>query len=83
MGVLRLLGNPIAPTDARHLIVTLLADGSPDARTTAVETTNAVDRELSAVALTREERPAVPACPEDPPAWLTGLRGVLMREHRG
>ena len=75
------IGIPIADSDARHLIATLLADGSPDARTAAGQITKAVDRELSAVGLTRKERAAVLACLKDPPAWLAELRGALMRDH--
>ena len=82
-GVLRILGIPIGDDDARHLVATLIADGTPDALTAAGQITKGVERDLYAVGLTREERTAVLACLEDPPDGLVELRGVLMREHRG
>ena len=77
-GVLRLFGIPIGDDDARRLIATLLAEGSPDALTAAQQITKGVERDLSVVGLT-----AVLACLEDPPVGLVELRGALLREHRG
>jgi len=79
--VLRILGIPIGD-DARRLIATLLADGSPDALTAAEQLTKGVERDLYAVGLTRPERTAVIACLEEPPESLAELRGVLLREHQ-
>ncbi len=80
---MRLHGIPVSDPDARGLIATLLADGTPDALTAAAQITKGVERNLYAVGLSREERPALLGCLEDPPDGLVELRGVLMREHRG
>ena len=79
--MLRILGTPIGDEDARSLIATLIAEGSPGALTAAGQITKGVDRELYAVGLTREERTAVLCVLDDPPEGLAELRGVLMREH--
>ena len=63
----RLFGIPVSDDDARRLIATLLADGTPDALTAAVQITKGVERDLYAVGLTPAERTAVLACLEDPP----------------
>jgi len=81
--LLRILGIPIDDDDARRLVATLLADGSPDALTAAEQITRGVERDLYAVGLTRAERTAVLACLEGPSEALAELRGVLLREHRG
>lgn len=81
--MLRLLGIPISDADARHLVATLLVEGTPDAPAAAAKITKGVESGLYAVGLTRAERTAVLACLEDPPDGLVELRGVLMREHRG
>ena len=65
--MLRLLGIPIPGDDARRLIATLLADGTPDALTAAAQITKGVERDLYAVGLTRAARTAVLAYLEDPP----------------
>ena len=76
----RLLGIPVSDDDCRHLIATLLVEGTPDALSAAAMITKGVDRDLYAVGLSRPERTAVLACLEDPPAGLVELCGVLMRE---
>lgn len=53
------LSIPIADSDARHLIATLLADGSPDARTAASQISKGVERGLYAVGLTPALRPSL------------------------
>lgn len=78
--MLRILGIPIADSDARGLVATLLAEGSPDALSAAAILSKGVDRELYAIALTRAERTAVLACLEDPPDGLVELRGELLRD---
>jgi hypothetical protein len=60
--VLRILGIPIDDDDARRLVATLLADGSPEALTAAEQLTRGVERDLYAIALSRAERTAVLAC---------------------
>ena len=50
--MLRILGIPISDDDARHLIATLLAEGTPDALTAAEQITKGVERGLYAVGLT-------------------------------
>jgi hypothetical protein len=47
---------PINHDDARRLIATLLADGTPDALTAAEQFTKGVERDLYAVGLTPAER---------------------------
>ena len=62
--MLRLLGIPISDDDARHLVATLLVEGTPDALTAAEQLRKGVERDLYAVGLTRAERTAALACPE-------------------
>ena len=81
--MLCLLGIPIEDGDARHLIATLVVEGTPEALTAAEQLTKGVERNLYAVGLTPAERTAVLACLEDPPNGLVELRGALMREQRG
>jgi hypothetical protein len=78
--MLRLLGIPVTDGDARHLIATLLVEGTPDALTAAEQITKGVERNLYAVGLAPGERAAVLACLEDPRNGLVELRGALMRE---
>ena len=47
--MLRLFGIPIGDDDARRLIGTLLADGTPDALAAAEQITKGVERDLYAV----------------------------------
>ncbi len=51
--MLRVLRIPLADDDVRGLTATLLAEGSPDARSAATMLTKGIDRDLYAVALTR------------------------------
>ncbi len=76
--MLRILGIPISDDDARHLIATLIVEGTPDARTAAAQLTKGVECDLYAVGLSRAERTAVLACLEDPPDGLVELRGKLI-----
>ena len=78
----RLLGIPVSDDDCRHLIATLLVEGTPDALSAAVMLQKGLDRDLYAVGLSGAERTAVLACLEAPPAGLAELRGALLREHR-
>jgi hypothetical protein len=80
--MLHLYGIPVAPEDARHLIATLIADGSPVALSAAEVIEKGVRRELYAVAVTPLERDAILSVLEDPPEGLVELRGVLTRDHR-
>jgi len=57
--MLRILGIPISDDDARHLIATLIVEGTPDARTAAAQLTKGVECDLYAVGLSRAERTAV------------------------
>lgn len=75
--MLRLLGIPISDDDGRHLVATLLVEGTPDALSAGAQLSKGVERDLYAVGLTREERTAVLACLEDPPDGLVELRGAL------
>ena len=54
--MLRLLGIPISDEDARHLVATLLVEGTPDAMSAAAMLTKGVERSLYAVGLTPVER---------------------------
>ena len=79
--VIWLVGIPVRPEDARHLVTTLLADSSPNAIDTARTLTHALDAHAISVALTKDQRSAILAALEDPPAGLGELRSVLVR-HR-
>ena len=68
--MLRVLGIPISDGDARHLIATLVVEGTPDALSAAAMLTKGVERNLYAVGLSPGERAAVLACLEDPPEGL-------------
>ena len=57
--MLRLLGIPISDRDARHLVATLIAEGTPDALTAAAQISQGVERGLFIVGLSRAERTAV------------------------
>jgi hypothetical protein len=80
--MLRLLGIAFSDEDARHLIATLLGEGTPDALAAAAQRSKGVERNLSAVGLSPGEPAAVLACLEDPPDGLVELRGALLRDHR-
>ena len=41
---MRLLGIPVSDDDARHLIATLVVEGTPDALTAAAQITKGVER---------------------------------------
>jgi hypothetical protein len=46
--MLLLCGIPVTPEDARHLVATLIADGSPDALSAAEMVGKGIDRDLYA-----------------------------------
>lgn len=68
--------------DARHIVASLFADGSPVAMSAAAMIQKGVDRDLYAVALEPEERDAILTVLENPTAGLEDLRGVLALAHR-
>ena len=72
--VLHLYGVPVTPENARHLVATLIADGSPHALSAANEIQKGLDRQLYAVGLERVQRDAILAV-LDPPGGLEELRG--------
>ena len=53
--MLRLLGIPVSDDDVRHLVATLIVEGTPDALTAAGQITKAVERDLYAVGLSPGE----------------------------
>ena len=80
--MLTLYGVSVTAENARHIVASLFADGSPAAMSAAAMIQKGVDRDLYAVALEPEERDAILAVLEDPPAGLEDLRGRLARDHR-
>ena len=80
--MLTLYGVAVTAENARHIVASLFADGSPAAMSAAAMIHKGVDRDLYAVALEPEERDAILAVLEDPPAGLEDLRGRLARDHR-
>jgi hypothetical protein len=66
-GVLTLYGVAVTAEDARHLVATLILDGSPDALATAEMIDKGVERDLYAVGLTPAMRDAVLAVLEERP----------------
>jgi hypothetical protein len=79
--MLTLNGVPVTAENARHIIASLFADGSPAAMSAAAMIQKGVDRDLYAIALEPEERDAILAVLEDPPDGLVELLGVLARDH--
>lgn len=80
--VLRAYGIPVDEPDARRLVASLVAEGTPAAISAANMIGKGVDRGLYAIGLARDERDAVLAVREEPPASLAELRGALGRDHR-
>jgi hypothetical protein len=80
--LLTLYGVSVSAENARHIVATLILDGSPDALAAAEMINKGVDRDLYAVALTPAMRDAMLSVLEDPPEGLVELRGVLPRDHR-
>jgi hypothetical protein len=80
--ILTLFGVAVTAENARHIVASLIADGSPAAMSAAAMIQRGVDRDLYAVALEPEEKGAILAVLEDPPAGLEDLRGALARDHR-
>jgi hypothetical protein len=80
--MLRLFGVAVTPENGRHLVTTLVADGSPSAMSAAEKITRGLDRELYATALEPGERDAILSVLESPPEGLEELRGRLARDHR-
>ena len=80
--MLTLYGVSVTAENARHIIASLFADGSPAAMSAAATIQKGVDRDLYAVALEPEARDAILSVLEDPPASLEDLCGVLARDQR-
>jgi hypothetical protein len=81
--MLTLFGVPVTPENARHIVASLIADGSSYAMSAAAVIQTDLDRDLYAVALEPEERDAILSVLEDRPAGLVDLRGLLARDQRG
>ncbi len=81
--MLILYGVSVTAENARHLVASLFADGSPAAMSAAAMIQKGVERDLYAVGLSREERDAILAVLEEPPESLADLRGALARDQRG
>jgi hypothetical protein len=60
--VLTLYGVAVTAENARHIVASLFADGSPAAMSAAAMIQKGVDRDLYAVALEPEERGFDPGC---------------------
>jgi hypothetical protein len=80
--MLTLYGVSVTAEKARHIMASLIADGSPAAMAAAAMIQKGVDRDLYAVALERDERDAILRVLEDPPAGPEDLRGALARDQR-
>ena len=80
--MLTLCGVSVTAENARHIIASLFADGSPAAMSAAAMIQKGVDRDLYAITLEPEERHAILAVLEDPPTGLEDLRGRLARDNR-
>ena len=80
--MLTLYGVSVSAENARHIVASLFADGSPEAMSAAAMIQKGVDRDLYAVALEPEERDAILAVLEVPPAGFAELRGALARDQR-
>jgi hypothetical protein len=80
--VLTLCGVSVTSENARHLVATLIADGSPDAIAAATLIAKGADRDLYVVGLTPAMRDATLSVLDHPPAGLEQLRGVLARDQR-
>ena len=80
--MLTLYAVSVTAEQARHIVASLFADGSPAAMAAAAMIQKGVDRDLYAVALRAEERDAVLSVLEDPPPGREALREVLARDQR-
>jgi hypothetical protein len=69
--MLTLYGVPVTAEDARHLVASLFADGSPAAMSAAAMIQKGLDRDLYAVALEPAERDAIAVLEEPPKGWPT------------
>jgi hypothetical protein len=78
--VVRVLGIPLNPADAKWLIAALYRESHGPAVSAALRIDRGIDHDLYAVALTPDEWAAVLGVLDDPPAGLLELRGVLMRD---
>ena len=70
--MLTLYGVSVTAENARHIVGSLFADGSPAAMSAAAAIEKGVDRDLYDVELEPEERDAVLAVLKDPPPGLEG-----------
>jgi hypothetical protein len=80
--MLTLFGVPVTPENARHIVASLIADGSSYAMSAAAVIQKGFDHDLYAVALEPEERDVILATLENPPDGLEDLRGALARDRR-
>jgi hypothetical protein len=80
--MLTLCGVAVTSENARHLVATLIANGSPDAIAAAALIAKGADHELYAVGLTPAMRDAILSVLDHPPAGLEQLRGALARDQR-
>src|SRR4051812_25470559 len=75
--VLRLFGEAVDPRDAENLAVALLADGRPDAVSTAAALDSAFPDEVSGVQLTAAQRETVAHVVEHHTRSLSKLQSLL------
>ena len=80
--MLTLYGVSVTAENARHLVASLIADGSADALDAAETIAYAVSRGSDAVALPPGSRDAILSVLEDPPEGLVELRDALARDQR-
>ena len=73
-------GFPVHADDARWLADRLYQDRVDEAVSAALAIEACAERELAVVPLTREQRRAVLAVLDDPPAGLRELRTKLLQE---
>jgi hypothetical protein len=80
--VLTLYGVAVTAENARHLVASLFADGSPGAVSAAAMIQKGVERDLYASRSNRRRGTRSCLVLEEPPDGLVELRGVLARDHR-
>ena len=80
--MLTLYGVSVTAENARHIVASLFADGSPAAMSAAAMIEKGADRDLYVVALEPEERDANPGRARGSADRARGPRGVLARDQR-
>ena len=81
--MLHLYGCPVTPEDARGLVATLLADGSPEALSAAAAIRKGIDRELYTIALQPFQRDAGTwPTPRGSANELVEVRGLKIKRSR-